>query len=94
LSELKIDASFVRALDTNPQSNAVVASIIALGGALGLDVVAEGVETEDQRRRLDQMGCPYMQGYLFSRPLLPDDLSKWAQDWVGPVAPSGDVRSA
>lgn len=94
LSELKIDASFVRVLDSNPQSNAVVASIIALGGALGLGVVAEGVETDDQRRRLDQMGCPFMQGYLFSRPLLPDDLSRWAKDWFKPVAAPVEARRA
>jgi predicted signal transduction protein with EAL and GGDEF domain len=66
--ELKIDRSFVAAMhDSAP--GAVVRSTIDLGRSLGLHVVAEGVESEDQRRRLWELGCPTGQGHLFARPM-------------------------
>jgi EAL domain-containing protein (putative c-di-GMP-specific phosphodiesterase class I) len=66
--ELKIDRSFVKALDS-PVSAAVVRSTIDLGRTLDLLVVAEGVESEDQRKRLWELGCPAGQGHLFARPM-------------------------
>jgi diguanylate cyclase (GGDEF)-like protein len=66
--ELKIDRSFVSAMDT-PASGAVVRSTIELGRSLDLLVVAEGVETELQRQRLWELGCPAGQGHLFARPM-------------------------
>ncbi|MGS0758182.1 EAL domain-containing protein, partial [Roseateles sp. GG27B] len=70
---LKIDRSFVMEMTTGSQGLALVSTIINLAHALGLKVVAEGVETEDQARLLRLLSCDEMQGYLFSKPL-PRDL--------------------
>jgi diguanylate cyclase (GGDEF)-like protein len=67
--ELKIDRTFVTDMDSSAQSLAVVRSTIELGRALGLTVVAEGIERVDQRRTLWNLGCPLGQGHLFARPL-------------------------
>ena len=67
-AELKIDRGFVRELETNGEDAAIVASIIALGHALKLDVVAEGVETAGQRDHLRALGCFGLQGFLLGRP--------------------------
>ena len=66
---LKIDQSFVRDLDTDPNDRAIVAAIIAMGRVLNLQLVAEGVETELQEHLLRSLDCKVMQGFLFSRPL-------------------------
>lgn len=66
--ELKIDRSFVLEMDT-PAAGAIVRSTIELGRSLDVLVVAEGVETEEQRGRLWELGCPAGQGYLFARPM-------------------------
>lgn len=84
ISELKIDGSFVRDLGLTPQSAAVVTAIIALARSLGLSVVAEGVENLRQMEVLHRLGCGVMQGYLFSRPLPPDDIESWLQQTVVP----------
>ncbi len=70
LKMIKIDRSFVRPLGAEeaPRSLAVIGAIIALTRSLGLDVIAEGIETDEQRRILLEMGCVYGQGYLFGRP--------------------------
>ncbi|HEX2829037.1 MAG TPA: EAL domain-containing protein [Burkholderiales bacterium] len=65
---LKIDRSFVRGLPDNADDAGIVRSIIAIGHSLDIAVVAEGVETEGQRRFLEAHGCDGMQGYLHSRP--------------------------
>jgi EAL domain-containing protein (putative c-di-GMP-specific phosphodiesterase class I) len=72
--DLKIDRSFVETMTTSPESRAVVRSTVELGRLLGRTVVAEGVEREDQRRALVEMGCPAGQGHLFGRALPIDDL--------------------
>ena len=79
ITELKVDISFVRELGTSPQSDAVVSAIVALSRSLDLNVIAEGVETPGQRDQLLLLGCHQMQGYLFARPMLADDFSRWVQ---------------
>jgi EAL domain-containing protein (putative c-di-GMP-specific phosphodiesterase class I) len=69
LDQLKIDQSFVRDVLTDPNDAAIARTILALGHTLGLDVIAEGVESESQRAFLLQNGCRAYQGYLFGRPV-------------------------
>jgi len=66
--EIKIDRSFISGLGRDPTDTAVTTSIIALGRSLGLTVVAEGVETEDQYDALRRLGCDAAQGYLMAKP--------------------------
>jgi len=69
LNQLKIDQSFVRDIVTDSSDKAIANTIIAMAKGLGLDVIAEGVETEEQRTSLLATGCVHFQGYLFSKPL-------------------------
>ena len=63
---LKIDRSFIRELDVDPRTTELVRVIVAMGRALGVDVVAEGVETEAQLELLREMGCRGAQGFWFT----------------------------
>ena len=69
LDQLKIDRTFVRDILANAANGALAQAIISLAGALGLVVIAEGVETDEQRELLAHLGCNCFQGYLFSRPV-------------------------
>ncbi|MGH9179491.1 MAG: EAL domain-containing protein [Acidimicrobiales bacterium] len=71
LDEVKIDRSFVDGLATDPEDTAIVAAVISLAHALDRDVVAEGVETEEQLHKLRALGCELAQGYLLARPMPP-----------------------
>jgi len=74
---VKIDRSFVRDISTDAGDAAIVAAIVAMAHSLGLDMVAEGVETREQVEFLRSHGCTAAQGYLFSRPLSVDGLREW-----------------
>jgi diguanylate cyclase (GGDEF)-like protein len=66
---LKIDRSFVRDLETDPGDRAIAEAIVVMAHRLGLNVIAEGVETEGQRDLLAAVGCDYLQGYLYAKPM-------------------------
>ena len=69
LDQLKIDQSFVRDITTDPNAAVITRTIIGMAQNLGLEVIAEGIETEEQLKLLIQYGCHYYQGYLISRPV-------------------------
>jgi diguanylate cyclase (GGDEF)-like protein/PAS domain S-box-containing protein len=71
---LKMDRDFVAHIEDDPRTAAVVASVVELGRTLGLDVVAEGVETPGQLAALRRLGCRFLQGYLLGRPVPVGDL--------------------
>ncbi|GGY27454.1 bifunctional diguanylate cyclase/phosphodiesterase [Pseudoduganella albidiflava] len=75
ISRLKIDKSFVRDLAHSTDDQAIARAIISLSHQLQMRVIAEGVETEQQRDFLVENGCDEMQGYLFSKPVPPDDIA-------------------
>ena len=78
--ELKIDGSFVKDVDTSADARAIVDAVVKLAHALGLKVVAEGVETLRQQKVLVDMGCDELQGFLFARPMTARALLMWAMD--------------
>jgi EAL domain-containing protein (putative c-di-GMP-specific phosphodiesterase class I) len=85
-AELKIDRSFVLDLESSDDARAVVDAVVKLAQALGIKVVAEGVETEQQHTILRSLGCDELQGFLIARPMPAKALALWAIDDVGPRA--------
>lgn len=83
IDELKIDRSFIAAMNTSAQANTLVQSLIQLGAALRIDTVAEGIEDLEQLSRLQDEECLHGQGYLFARPLDREDLRSYLLDQVG-----------
>ncbi len=80
--ELKIDRSFMQGLEDSDNARTLVTAVIRIGQSLGLQVVAEGVETDAQRRFLQALDCDVLQGFLFSKALPPDELEVWAQSYT------------
>ncbi|MES0327589.1 MAG: EAL domain-containing protein, partial [Gammaproteobacteria bacterium] len=72
----KIDRSFVSDIAIEKNGDDMINSIIALGHCMGFQVLAEGVETEDQLNYLKEHGCDEVQGYFYSRPIPADELEK------------------
>jgi EAL domain-containing protein (putative c-di-GMP-specific phosphodiesterase class I) len=90
IDQLKIDRSFVRDIVVDIGSRAIVQSVISLSRALGLSVIAECVETEEQRALLSRLGCHAFQGFLFSPPLpLPEFERLWLPSADYPVTVAG-----
>jgi diguanylate cyclase (GGDEF)-like protein/PAS domain S-box-containing protein len=80
---LKVDKSFIDGID-NARDLGLVASIVAMGRILGMKVVAEGVEEADQLERLKRIGCDYVQGYYYSKPLPADEFEAFVQAFKNP----------
>ncbi|WP_262965844.1 putative bifunctional diguanylate cyclase/phosphodiesterase [Methylobacter psychrophilus] len=80
IDKLKIDQSFIRNIQGVPGNEAIVRAIIALGSSLGLEIIAEGVETLDELDCIKNYNCQEVQGYFFSRPIPADDFKAWHQD--------------
>jgi diguanylate cyclase (GGDEF)-like protein len=93
LTEVKIDRSFVLGMADDSDDAAIVRSIIELAGALGMRVVAEGVETERVWRALHAAGCDVAQGWFHARPMPPGDLVGWLSRYR-PVAPGEEGSRA
>ncbi|TAL28623.1 MAG: EAL domain-containing protein [Alphaproteobacteria bacterium] len=84
IDTLKIDQSFIRSMTTHPASLVLVKSIIGLARNLGMKVIAEGIETVKEASILSGMGCDYVQGYWFAKPMPFDDAIKFVQNWQPP----------
>jgi EAL domain-containing protein (putative c-di-GMP-specific phosphodiesterase class I) len=94
VDEIKIDKSFVLNMSGDENDAAIVRSTIDLGRNLGLEVVAEGVETEEVWDRLSDLGCDVAQGYYLSRPKSPQELTDWMREHDSADAESGRRDSA
>lgn len=77
--KLKVDMSFVRDMLTNSSNASIVKAVIALGHSLGLEIIAEGVEEEEQAVHLRALQCDVIQGYLISRPLPTDEMTRFLE---------------
>lgn len=77
LNRLKIDRSFVREVDQNREQQKLVTAILSLAERLGLETLAEGVETTGEHALLAQLGCGHVQGYVIARPMPAEDLAAW-----------------
>jgi len=79
VQEVKIDRSFIQELESNPEFATVVRSAIDMGHSLGLQVVAEGIESELGAQRLRDFKCDVAQGYLYAKPMPLDQLEAWLE---------------
>ena len=80
LRRLKIDRSFVPAVDANREQQQLITAILSLAERLGLETLAEGVETQGEHAMLAQLGCGHVQGYVVARPMPVEEVSPWLAD--------------
>jgi len=80
IDELKIDRSFINDIHTNPDDAAIAGAIVAMARSLGLSVVAEGVEKQEQSDLLAALGCNQVQGYFYARPMTASALAERLQE--------------
>ena len=76
VNKIKIDKSFIQGISHDKEDFEIVKAIIALSRSLGLEIIAEGVETEEQKNILFECGCEYIQGYYYSQPIYADEIEK------------------
>ena len=93
IARLKIDPRFVRNIATNDDDATLVRAIIRLAQELGIEVIAEGVETAEQKAVLMSAGCRFAQGYHLARPMSVERTTEWMRR-IAPVAPGGDGEPA
>lgn len=91
VNRLKIDKSFVTDL-TIAQNEAIVRAVIEMAHGLGMEVIAEGVETADTDRRLRELGCDYGQGFYYSRPIAAEKVAVFVREWQQAVQRPGSLR--
>jgi diguanylate cyclase (GGDEF)-like protein len=84
---VKVDRTFLAGLGDNAVDTEIVTAVIRLAAACGITAVAEGVETEEHRSLLEDMGCPLIQGYLFSRPVQAPDFARFWVKHTSPLVP-------
>lgn len=77
VDRLKIDRSFVQGIATSRENQALIAALVGIGRALSIDIVVEGVETEDEAEVLRMLGCRHAQGYHFARPMPAAEIPRW-----------------
>lgn len=82
VERLKIDRAFVREAQSSSAGSTIAQMVINLGRGLGLTVIAEGIETEEQRLQLLALGCHEGQGYLFARPMQAEQLERWMEEAI------------
>lgn len=85
IRQLKVDQSFVRDMLKDPDDLAIIEGVVRLGQAFGLEVLAEGVETDEHVRALLNLGCELAQGYRIARPMDAAALSQWLRQWQAPA---------
>jgi EAL domain-containing protein (putative c-di-GMP-specific phosphodiesterase class I) len=83
VDQVKIDRSFIINLATSSESRSIVKAIVAMCTSLGLETLAEGVETEEQLQILKELGCNKVQGYLISQPLPADEFETFLRKNLG-----------
>ena len=86
IRELKIDRSFMRNIERDASALAIATAVVRIGQSLKMTVVAEGVETEGQRKLLADLGCDVVQGYLYAPAMSPEAFERWLHDHVAEQA--------
>jgi cyclic di-GMP phosphodiesterase Gmr len=81
IERIKIDRSFVTRIDADDEQQKMVAAILTMADRLGLDTLAEGVETNEERLKLAELGCGHVQGFGIARPLPPEDVDNWINNY-------------